>query len=414
MDKFLKRKGDGDKYNSTTSFKNRKVHRLYNDDYLKFGFHWTGETQIPSPLCVVCGQTLSNEAMVPSKMKRHLTTNHPNLQTKNVDYFQRLLESNARQSQLFKKTVTVSEKAELASYEVAEIIALKSKSHVLAESVILPACKRMVKIMLGDKAEQEISKIPLSNNTIQRRILDLSDNIEESVISKFQNSLFALQIDESTDISNHAQLIAFIRVIDEDAIINQFLCCKQLPTTTKGQDIFDEITICLEKYGLSWDLCVGICTDGAPSMVGSVKGFASLVEKQNPTIVRTHCFLHREVLVSKITQNELKEVLNQVIEMVNFIKTRPLKCRIFELLCKDMDSHYVRLLLHTEVRWLSKGKVPSRVIELQEELSIFFSNEKLGRFCKKLKNELWMSKIEYLSEIFGHLNSLNSNMQGRN
>lgn len=103
MDKFLKRKGDGDKNNSTTSFKKTKVHRLYTDDYLKFGFHWTGDTQIPSPLCVVCGQTLSNEAMVPSKMKRHLTTNHPSLQTKNVDYFQRLLESNARQSQLFKK-----------------------------------------------------------------------------------------------------------------------------------------------------------------------------------------------------------------------------------------------------------------------------------------------------------------------
>ena len=86
-----------------------------------------------------------------------------------------------------------------------------------------------------------------------------------------------------------------------------------------------------------------------------------------------------------------------MIEMVNFIKTRPLKSRIFELLCKDMDSHYVRLLLHTEVRWLSKGKVLSRVIELQEELSIFFENAKLGRFCKYLKNELWMSKIEYLS-----------------
>ena len=149
-------------------------------------------------------------------------------------------------------------------------------------------------------------------------------------------------------------------------------------------------------------------------MVGSVKGFASLVEKQNPNIVRTHCFLHREVLVSKITQNELKEVLNQMIEMVNFIKTRPMKSRIFELLCKDMDSQHVRLLLHTEVRWLSKGKVLSRVNELQKELIIFFENEKIDRFCKYLKNELWMSKIEYLSEIFGYLNSLNSNMQGRN
>ena len=66
----------------------------------------------------------------------------------------------------------MSEKAQLASYEEAEIIALKSKSHVLAESIVLSACKKMVKIMFRDKAEQEISKTPLSNNTIQRRILD--------------------------------------------------------------------------------------------------------------------------------------------------------------------------------------------------------------------------------------------------
>ena len=129
-------------------------------------------------------------------------------------------------------------------------------------------------------------------------------------------------------------------------------------------------------------------------MVGSVKGFASLMEKQNPNIVQTHCCLHREVLFSKITQNELNEVLSQVIEMVNVIKARPMKSRVFELLFKDIDSPYVRLLLHTEIGWLSKGKVLSRVFELQKELLIFFENEKLDRFCKCLKNEVWMSKIE--------------------
>ena len=84
--------------------------------------------------------------------------------------------------------------------------------------------------------------------------------------------MFALQIDESTEISDHAQLIAFIRVMDEAAIINQFLCFKQLPTATEGQDIFDTITICVEKYGLSRDSCVGMFTDGASSMVGCIKG----------------------------------------------------------------------------------------------------------------------------------------------
>ena len=68
--------------------------------------------------------------------------------------------------------------------------------------------------MLGDKAEQDISKIPLSNSTIQRRIINLSGNIGQSVLAEFKNCQFALQIDESIDISNHAQLIAFVRFID--------------------------------------------------------------------------------------------------------------------------------------------------------------------------------------------------------
>ena len=69
--------------------------------------------------------------------------------------------------------------------------------------------------MLGDKAEQDISKIPFSNSTIQRRIINLSGNIEQSVMAELKNCQFALQIDESSDISNHAQLIAFVRFIDE-------------------------------------------------------------------------------------------------------------------------------------------------------------------------------------------------------
>ncbi|KAL7640530.1 UNVERIFIED_CONTAM: hypothetical protein RMT77_008805 [Armadillidium vulgare] len=91
----------------------------------------------------------------------------------------------------------------------------------------------MVKSMLGENDEKELNKIPLSNDTIRRRILDLSENIEENVQKKLKNSNFALTIDESTDISNTSQLLAFVRFIDGDEIINQFLCCKGLSTTTR-------------------------------------------------------------------------------------------------------------------------------------------------------------------------------------
>jgi hypothetical protein len=56
---------------------------------------------------------------------------------------------------------------------------------------------------------------------------------------------------------------------------------------------------------LSRESCVGIGTDGAPSIVGSTEGFVPLTKEENPDIVTMHCFIHREVLVSKtLEKNE--------------------------------------------------------------------------------------------------------------
>ena len=170
---------------------------------------------------------------------------------------------------------------------------------------------KLVKIMLGDQAEKEIDKIPPSNNTNQRRIVDLSENIEERVIAKHQNNIFAQQIDESTDVNNHAMLIAYILFIDDDVMVNQFLCCKKFPTTTRGLDIFNILTEYFEKHGLSWDSNVGICMDGAPLMVGTIKVFASPVEKPNASIVRTHWFLYTYV-VGRFGSRELHDRIGAI------------------------------------------------------------------------------------------------------
>jgi len=389
--------------------------RKYMDTYLDFGFTFVDQDGIQKPLCVVCGEVLSNQVMVPSKMQRHMDTKHSNLRGKNRIYFQQLLDGQKKQSNMFTKVHLANDMAQEASFHVTQLVAKSMKPHNVVESLIMPACQIMVKTMLGDKAEKVISRMPFSNNTIQRRMDMMSRDIDSQICELLRSKQrFSLQIDESTDIGGKAQLMAFVRYSDEGTMKEQFLFCRQL-IETKGEDIFKSVHSYFNTNGLSWQWCTSVCTDGAPAMRGKLKGFFSHVKSMNPNITTTHCFIHREVLVSKTLGKELQTILNGVVKIVNSIKTKPVKARIFEKICKDLGSDHCTLLLHTEIRWLSKGKVLSRFYELRQELCQFFQNEYCREeFVAMLTDPVWCCKLAYLVDIFEILNNLNTSMQGKN
>ncbi len=107
----------------------------------------------------------------------------------------------------FEKKVTIKDKAQEASCLVTELVAKKMKSHTIAESLIMPACKIIVRTIVGE-AESELSKVPVSDNTIIRCVDDLPNNISCSLSEALQSNNFAPQVDETTDITGKAQLLA--------------------------------------------------------------------------------------------------------------------------------------------------------------------------------------------------------------
>jgi hypothetical protein len=306
------------------------------------------------------------------------------------------------------KRATISEKAQVASYKVAEIIAKKMQPHTVAECVILPACKEIAKSMLGDGAGKEISLVPLSNDTISRRIVDMSSDIQSLVVEKLSGGrVFSLQLDESTDISQKCQLLSYIRFVDQDSITEQFFSCTELPSTSTRSDVYNSISSTLDLNGLSWKNCLSVCTDDAPAMTGRFKGFVSRVKQDFPRVGSTHCFIYPEALMAKTIPPELKSVLDSVVKMVNFVKSRLLR-----QMCHEAGSRHDTLVLHIDIRWLSKGKVLARFFELKNELLGMFSIENPD-FAVQLNDEEWCAKVAYLADILSHLNYLNESMQGK-
>ena len=69
---------------NSTHKEDKRKKRTYQDSYLAYAFTWNKNEENPIPVCLVCGETLSTEATVPSKLKRHLTTKHPSFSQKSV------------------------------------------------------------------------------------------------------------------------------------------------------------------------------------------------------------------------------------------------------------------------------------------------------------------------------------------
>jgi len=79
------------------------------------------------------------------------------------------------------------------------------KSHSIGEKLIKPAATDMVRIMCGDDVAKKLDVVPLSNDTLLRRIASMSANVKEQLISSIKQSReFSLQIDESTNVSDDA------------------------------------------------------------------------------------------------------------------------------------------------------------------------------------------------------------------
>ena len=73
-------------------------------------------------------------------------------------------------------------------------------------------------------------------------------------------------------------------------------------------------------------------------------------------------------------------------------------------------------LLHTEIRWVSRGKALAILIELRDELKVFRMEQNTSASVSVfdvLHDEQWLRKLAYLADIFGKANEITTFLQGK-
>jgi hypothetical protein len=77
---------------------------------------------------------------------------------------------------------------------------------------------------------------------VQRRIVEIAADVTDQVVEKIVLAKqFALQLDESTGISNETELVAFVRVPDKVEIVEHILFRKSIKGNATGRAVFEVI-----------------------------------------------------------------------------------------------------------------------------------------------------------------------------
>ncbi|XP_076043636.1 zinc finger BED domain-containing protein 5-like [Oratosquilla oratoria] len=189
-------------------------------------------------------------------------------------------------------------------------------------------------------------------------VMKLSPQEVTSIIP-LSNSSVSRRIDEmAADVESQVVLKLFLGV---DGIRGELIFALKLTTDTKSESIFKKLEAYFEENNILLKNIVACTTDVAAAMIGS-------------------CQLDKE--------NALQD-------------------RLFQQLCGKNNEELERLVLHTEVRWLSKCNCLQRFVALWGSVISFLSETELGQKLVDAKND-----ILYLSDIFEKLNVQNKELQG--
>ena len=105
----------------------------------------------------------------------------------------------------------------------------------------MPALKEVLNTVLHHKACFSVIKsIPLSNDTIQRRIDEMSADVKHKLCNTLRNTEFSFQLDKSTLSGNESLLLGYVRFVHNGVLCEELAIALSLNNDMQGETVFQK------------------------------------------------------------------------------------------------------------------------------------------------------------------------------
>ena len=282
--------------------KNMSKRKAGSDSKRQFNEVWENEflfiaSPSEKPMCIVCESTLSDYRRY--DLSRHYKKHQAEIEEKQKlmprselwkDYVVKKKETITKRQNLFVKKSCDSSAMLEVSYEIALVLAKKHKPISDSEEIVKPCLQKFAQYVGEKSREKKANEVALSKQTITRRIKELSRDVCEQVKDcAHACSFFSLTFDESANICDVAELCIFVQGIEDNFnVFEELIGFESLHGKTRGSDIFEKVKLCLKSQQLDLNELLGVCTDGALSMIGQAAGAVALLERSSSPKISLH------------------------------------------------------------------------------------------------------------------------------
>ena len=182
--------------------------------------------------------------------------------------------------------------------------------------------------------------------TTQNDLLKCCYQVISGLLKEVKASkIFALILDEASDISNKEQLSFCLRFVDsKDETREDFLKFIHCGDGVTGRNLFETVTSTLSEFGLDLMNCRGKGYDGAGGMAVKVNGLSGIALQSNKLALYTHSHSHRlNLVVSSLTRIiGFRNVMDAIKAISYFFNLFPKRQEHLEKLIKKIFPEITR------------------------------------------------------------------------